>query len=163
MLIRVAVLSGLLGAAPAFAEKRITLEVQKADIASVLRVFAELMHLNLVIADDVAGQVTLSLRNVRVSEAFAAVLQARGLGFEKQGQNILRVATLKALTEEAEQRARLADAKLGSAKLETTLIPVSYADAADLVANVKAQLSARGTVSVDKRTNTLIVRDVAEP
>ena len=162
MLIRVAVLSCVLGSAPAFAEKRITLEVQKADIVSVLRVFAELMHLNLVTGDDVQGQVTLSLRNVRVSEAFAVVLQARGLGFEKLGGNILRVAPLQALTKEAEERAKLEDAKLHAGKLETRLIPVNYANAEELVPQVKALLSPRGTVSVDKRTNTLIVRDVAE-
>jgi type II secretory pathway component HofQ len=162
MLIRVAVLSCVMGSAPAFAQKRITLEVQKADVVSVLRVFAELMHLNLVVADDVQGQVTLSLRNVRITEAFSVVLQARGLGYEKQAGNILRVATLPTLTKEAEERARLQDAKLKDAKLETRLIPVNYANADDLVPQVKALLSPRGTVSVDKRTNTLIVRDVAD-
>lgn len=162
MLIRVVVLSCVLGSTAAYAEKRITLEVQKADITSVLRVFAELMRMNLVVADDVQGQVTLSLRNVRVSEAFATVLQAKGLGFEKQGKNILRVAPVAALAREAEERAKLSEAKLRSGELETRLIPVNYADAAELVPHVKALLSPRGTVSVDKRTNTLIVRDVAE-
>jgi type IV pilus assembly protein PilQ len=163
MLLRFAVVSCVLGSAPAFAQKRITLEVQKAEVQSVLRVFAELMHLNLVVADDVAGQVTISLRNVRVGDAFQAVLQVRGLGYEKQAGNILRVAPLKTLTDEAEARAKLADAKLAAKSLETRLIPVSYADASELVPQVKALLSPRGTVSVDKRTNTLIVRDVAEP
>lgn len=162
MLIRVAVLACALGAAPAFAEKRITLEVQKADITSVLRVFAELMHVNLVVTDDVQGEVTLSLRNVRVSDAFATVLQAKGLAYEKDGKNIYRVAPLAVLAHEADARAKLADAKLQSARLETRFIPVNYADAAELAPQVKALLSPRGTVSVDKRTNTLIIRDVAE-
>lgn len=163
MLLRVAVVSCVLGPAPVYAEKRITLEVQKADVQSVLRVFAELLQVNLVVADDVTGQVTLSLRNVRISDAFNVVLSARGLGYEKQpGTNIVRVAPAKTLADEAEARARLSDAKLRHAKLETRLIPVSYADAADLVPQVKALLSPRGTVAVDRRTNTLIVRDVAE-
>ncbi len=162
MLLRVAVVSGVLGSAPAYAEKRISLEVQKADLTSVLRVFAELMHVNLVVADDVVGQVTLSLRNVRISDAFNVVLNARGLGYEKQAGNILRVAPLTTLAAEAETRAKLGEAKLKSAKLETRLIPVSYADANELVPQVKALLSPRGTVTVDRRTNTLIVRDVAE-
>ncbi len=162
MLLRVAVVSCVFGPASAYAEKRITLEVQKADVQSVLRVFAELMHVNLVVADDVAGQVTLSLRNVRVSDAFSTVLTARGLGYEKQAGNIVRVAPLKTLADEAEARAKLAEARLQSAKLETRLMPVSSTDAAELVPQVKALLSPRGTVSVDKRTNTLIIRDVAE-
>ena len=156
-LIRVAVVSCILSSG----EKRITLEVQKADVQSVLRVFAEVMRVNLVISDDVQGTVTLSLRNVKVSDAFAAVLTARGLGFEKAGENLLRVAPLKTLTDEAEARARLKDAKLAGAKLETKLIRVSYAEASDLVEQVKPLLSPRGTVTVDKRTNTLVIRDVA--
>lgn len=150
----------LAGGAPAYAEKRITLEVQKADVQSVLRVFAELMHVNLVVADEVQGQVTLSLRNVKVSDAFATVLQARGLGAERGAGNIVRVAPLKQLIDEAEAREKLAEARLATGELETRLIPVNYAKAEDLVPQVKALLSPRGTVSVDKRTNTLIVRDV---
>jgi type IV pilus assembly protein PilQ len=154
------VLIAALAAAPA--EKRVTLELQKAEVTNVMRVFAELMRVNLVVADDVQGQITISLRNVKVSDAFAAVLQARGLGFEKTGGNIYRVATLKQLADEAQARAKLADAKLANAKLETRLVRVSYASAAELAPQVKAMLSPRGTVSVDARTNTLIIRDVAE-
>src|SRR5882672_7441510 len=117
-LIRIAVVSCLLSSA----EKRVTLEVQKADVQSVLRVFAELMHVNMVFSDEVQGTVTLSLRNVKVSDAFAAVLQARGLGFEKAGDNVIRVAPLKALADEAEARTKVKDAKLAEAKLETRLL-----------------------------------------
>jgi len=162
MLFRVTVMACVLGAAPAYAEKRITLEVQKGDVQSVLRVFAELMRMNLVVADDVTGQVTLSLRNVRISDAFNTVLNARGLGYEKSDGNILRVAPLATLAAEAEERAKLSEARLKSKRLETRLIRVDYANAADLVPEVKAMLSPRGTVSVDRRTNTLIVRDVGE-
>ena len=141
---------------------RITLEVQKADVHSVLRMFADLMHVNLVVGDDVHGAVTLSLRNVKVSEAFDVVLDSEGLGLEKSGDRIYRVAYAKQLAAEAEQRARTSDAKHRAAPLKTRLIPVNYASAADMVAQVKPLLSDRGTVSFDARTNTLIVRDVDE-
>jgi type II secretory pathway component HofQ len=143
-------------------ERRITLEVQKADVHAVLRMFGELMHANLVVGDEVHGAVTLSLRNVKVSEAFAVVLQSQGLGYEQAGDNLYRVAPLKQLADEAEARAKLKDAKHKAAPLVTRLIPVSYASAADLVAQVKPLLSDRGTVTFDARTNTLIVRDAQE-
>jgi type IV pilus assembly protein PilQ len=81
---------------------------------------------------------------------------------EKRG-NILRVAPLKVLQEEAEALARLKKAKAESAPLRTFFIPVNYANAADMAQHVKAVLSPRGSVSVDARTNTLIVTDVEAP
>jgi type II secretory pathway component HofQ len=151
----------LIAVLSAGSEKRVTLEFQKADVSNVLRIFAELMRVNLVLADSVQGQVTISLRSVKVSDAFAAVLQAQGLGFEKTAGSIYRVAPLKVLADEAQARAKLADAKLNEGKLETRLIRVNYARAEELVPHVKALLSPRGSVSVDARTNTLIIRDVA--
>ena len=57
---------------------------------------------------------------------------------------------------------RLRDATFDALPLKTTLIRVNYASAAEMAQQVKASLSPRGTVTVDPRTNTLIVRDVAE-
>ena len=102
---------------------------------------------------------TLSVRNVRWEEALDAVLATRGLGLEKRG-DIWRVAPLRRVGDEAEARARLEKAKLAGYPLETRLVPVNYARAADLVPMVKATLSERGTVMVDARTNTLIITDV---
>src|SRR5262249_25658072 len=106
--------------------------------------------------------VTLSLRNVKLSEAFAVVLQSQALGYEREGENLYRVAPLKQLADEAEQRAKLKDATHKTAPLVTRLIPVNYARAADPVAQVKPLLIDRGSVTFDARTNTLIVRDVRE-
>lgn len=152
------IVSLLLAASP---EKYVSLEVQNAETQNVLRALAEVMRINLVMSDEVKGSVTLTLRNVKVRDAFAVVLQARGLGFEKSGKNVYRVAPLTTLIAEAEQRARLKEARELEGPLETRLIPVNYAKASELAPQVKAMLSARGTVTVDERTNTLIVRDVA--
>jgi type IV pilus assembly protein PilQ len=156
------VLAVVLLTAPVFAEARkVTFEVQRADLQGMLSVLAEVMKVNLVVADGVRGQVTVRLRNVTAQEAFQVVLDAHSLGVEKKG-NIWRVAPLTQLASEAEARARLKKAQHESAELETTLMPVSYANANDLVPHVKAMLSDRGTVAVDARTNTLIIRDVRE-
>ncbi|MHB8874119.1 MAG: secretin N-terminal domain-containing protein [Myxococcaceae bacterium] len=140
--------------------KRISLEVQRADIHGLLRMFAEVSRRNFVVGEEVSGSVTLSVRNVRWEDALDAVLATRALGLEKRG-DIWRVAPLKQLGEEAEARARLEKAKIAGARLETRLVPVNYARAEDLVPKVKAMLSERGTVMVDARTNTLIITDVA--
>lgn len=165
-LIRAAVTALVLLSTPALADppratsKRISIDVVHADVHDVLRMLAEMGQLNVVISDGVQGKVTLRLRNVPWRQALDTVLASHGLGQELRG-NILRVAPLKQLTEEAESRARVKQAREEAAPLKTFLIPVNYANAADLVPKVQAQLSPRGKVSVDARTNTLIVTDIA--
>jgi type IV pilus assembly protein PilQ len=72
----------------------------------------------------------------------------------------MRVAPLRKLQEEAALRVELKQAREQEAPLKTYFIPVNHARAADLLPHVKALLSPRGSVSVDARTNTLIVTDV---
>ena len=164
---RVVFLALALAAAPALARppkesRRISLEVTKANVHDVLRMLADVGRMNLVVADEVQGTVTLTLRNVPWTQALDMVLRARGLGMEQRG-NILRVAPLKTLQEEAETLARLKQAKAQTAPLRTWFIPVNYANASEMANHVKGVLSPRGSVSVDARTNTLIVTDVEEP
>ena len=163
---RVVLLALALAATPTLAApkeaRRISLEVTRANLHDVLRMLADVGRRNLVVSEDVRGTVTLTLRNVPWTEALDVVLASHGLGMEQRG-NILRVAPLKTLQEEAEARMKLKRAREESAPLRTFFIPVSYARAADLVPHVKTVLSPRGNVSVDARTNTLIVTDVEEP
>jgi type II secretory pathway component HofQ len=165
-LVRTALVALVLVSMPALADpprpesKRITIDVVRADIHDVLRMIAEVGRLNLVVSEEVQGKVTLKLRDVPWRQALDTVLASHGLGKELQG-NVMRVAPIKKLTEEAEARAQLKKTREEVAPLHTYFIPVSYANASDLLPHVKSQLSPRGTVSVDARTNTLIVTDVA--
>jgi type IV pilus assembly protein PilQ len=145
----------------AAAPKRVSFEFANADVHSVLRLFSEVGHFNLVTSEAVTGKVTVTLRNVPWDVAMNAVLAAKGLGLERT-DNIVRVAPLSQLADEAAQRARLQEAKFATLPLKTSLIRVNYASAAEMAQQVKATLSPRGTVSVDTRTNTLIIRDVDE-
>ena len=129
------------------------------DLHNVLRMLADLGHLNLVVDDEVQGKVTLRLRNVPWRQALDTVLASKGLGRELQG-NVMRVAPLAKLKDEAALRVELKQAREAEAPLRTYFIPVNYARASDLVPHVKALLSPRGSVSVDARTNTLIITDV---
>jgi type IV pilus assembly protein PilQ len=154
--------TALLLALPASAgSKRLSFQIQRADLHGILSVLAQTLKVNLVLAEGVRGAVTLQLRNVTPLQAFEVVLQSHSLGVEKTG-NIWRVAPLAQLSSEAEARARLKELKHRTAPLETTLIPVSNATASELLPHVKAMLTDRGSVAVDVRTNTLIIRDVRE-
>jgi type IV pilus assembly protein PilQ len=144
---------------PRHESKRITLDVVHADIHDVLRILAEKGGLNIVVSDEVQGKVTLKLRNVPWRQVLDTVLSTNGLGHELRG-NVLRVAPLKTLTEEAAARAKLKQTREETAPLQTYFIPVSHALAADLLPHVQAQLSPRGKAAVDARTNTIIVTDV---
>ena len=149
----------LASSAFAAAPKRVSFEFANADVHSVLRLFSEVGHFNLVTSEAVTGKVTVTLRNVPWDVAMNAVLAAKGLGLERT-DNIVRVAPLSELAAEAAARVRLQEARFLTAPLKTTLIRVNYASAAEMAQQVRATLSPRGTVGVDARTNTLIIRDV---
>jgi len=142
--------------------RRISLDVVRAPVEQVLRGLAEVGGVNLVLSDEVRGTVTLTLRDVPWTQALRGVLVSQGLGMERR-DNLLRVAPLRVFQEEAEARARLASARTAERPVRTWLIPVSHARAADLLPQVQGVLSPRGRVSVDARTNTLIVTDVEAP
>ncbi len=141
--------------------KRVSFEFKDIDIHNLLRIIAEISKKNIVVSDDVSGKVTVRLRNVPWDQALDLVLRSKSLGKEEFG-NIIRVAPLAALESEEKSRAERKKARDGSRELSVALVPVNYATASDMASRVKEVLTARGVVSVDTRTNTLIVRDLPE-
>ncbi|ATB27982.1 type IV pilus secretin PilQ [Melittangium boletus] len=139
--------------------KKVSFEFKDIDIQNLLRVIAEISKKNIVVADDVQGKVTIRLRNVPWDQALDLILRSKALGKEEIG-NILRVAPLKSLEDEAKLRADRKKSLLVQEELVVNLVPVNYALASDMSARVKDVLSERGTVTVDTRTNVLIVKDV---
>ncbi|MCP3144001.1 type IV pilus secretin PilQ [Pyxidicoccus xibeiensis] len=139
--------------------KRVSFEFKDIDIQNLLRVIAEISKRNVVLADDVTGRVTIRLRNVPWDQALDLILRTKQLGKEEFG-NIIRIAPLKTLEEEARLRQERKKSLQQQEDLLVNLIPVNYAVAADMSARVKDVLSERGTVTVDTRTNVLIVKDV---
>ena len=139
--------------------KRVSFEFKDIDIHNLLRLIAEVSKKNIVVADDVQGKVSIRLRNVPWDQALELILRSKGLGKEELG-NIVRVAPLKALEEEAKLREERRKSMIRQEDLVVQLIPVNFATATDMSARVKDVLSERGTVTVDARTNVLIVRDV---
>ncbi|WP_437753126.1 type IV pilus secretin PilQ [Sorangium sp. So ce1389] len=143
-----------------FTGRRIDLDLKDADIHNVLRLISDVGRVNIVTADNVSGTVTIRMRNVPWDQALETVLQAKGLGVVRQG-NMIRVAPIADLNKERELAIARRKSELQLAPLETRLIPINYANAADLQDRSKDMLSPRGSLAVDERTNVLIARDVA--
>ena len=144
----------------AFTGRRIDLDLKDADVHNVLRLLADVGQVNIVTADNVAGTITIRMRNVPWDQALDVVLQAKGLGVVQRA-NMLRVAPLADLEKERELQIARRAQEVKLAPLETRLIPVSYAQASEIQDRAKPLLSERGTIAVDDRTNVMIVRDLA--
>lgn len=136
-------------------------DFQGADLRMVLRSFAELGGLNLVIDPGVSGTVDIKLTRVPWDQALEVILKTSKLGYIVEG-SVVRIVPMSVLTSEEEDRQKLIDAQAPSAVTVRTF-PLNYAQAADLEPLLKsAILSKHGDTRFDARTNTLIVRDLPE-
>jgi type IV pilus assembly protein PilQ len=145
--------------------ERLSLNFQDIEVRAVLQIIADFTGMNMVSSDSVQGNVTLRLHNVPWDQALDIVLKSRGLGMRQVG-NVIMVAPAQEIAarekQEFESRQQLDDL----APLMSDLIQVNYAKAEEMAVLLKAKensmLSERGSVTVDLRTNTLLVRDTSE-
>jgi type IV pilus assembly protein PilQ len=145
------------------AGRRVDIDLAGADVRNVLRLFAEIGDVNFVFDDEVNGKVTVVLKRVRWDRALHAILRAKGLEMEQEG-NIIRVARAETLAKERAARLEAQRLCRDEGPLHTRLIRPSNARAEDLAPLLRAQLrSKRGSVAIDARTNTLVIRDVRCP
>ncbi len=148
------------GADPVFTGQKISLDFKDADIQNVLRVLADVSGLNIIATDDVQGKVTLHLSDVPWDQAFDLVLRTNRLEKTQEG-NVVRVSSVKRLTEERDALKTANDSETQLEPLRVKYIRVNYARADEsLVDKVKGVLSDRGAVTFDDRTNTIIIRDI---
>lgn len=140
--------------------RRISLDFKDVLIADVLRLIAEVSDLNIIAGDEVQGTVTIRLVDVPWDQALDVILLTKGLGFVRVG-NVLRIAPGEILKVEEEVRLQERRNKEKLEDLEVKLQPVNYASVEDVSDLVKRLLSARGTVNTDKRTNTVIIKDIS--
>ena len=152
---------------PVYTGERLTLNFQDIETRAVLQLLADASGQNIVVSDSVSGSVTLRLQNVPWDQALDIVLRTKGLD-KRRNDNVIIVAPTEELAarEKAELAARQDVQEL--APLRSEYLQVNYAKAADLANLIKTQggegglLSKRGTVSVDERTNTLLLQDSAD-
>ncbi len=136
-----------------------SLDVEGADIRTVLRAISEFSGRNIVIGSTVKATVKASLKNVAWEEALRTVLRANGLDYVDEN-GILRVDDGSKLATEAVERESARAKQMEVLPLETRIIKLNYANAGELAAALQSSLSRRGSVQVEKRTNSLIVADL---
>jgi len=155
---------------PKYIGEKIALDFYDTDIKNVFRIIREISGKNFAIDKNVTGKVTLTLEKpVPWDQVLDLVLKMNQLGVTMEG-DIVRIATLNTLAQEAklkQARAKAAQAALKQQKelepLVTEYIPINYSNAtSEIVPHVKPVLTPnRGKISVDKRNNQLIITDTA--
>ena len=157
----------------------LSMEFQDVEVRSVLDILAQFTEMNIVANDSVAGNITLRLINVPWDQALDIILKSKNLDKRENG-NIILVAPATELAEQEAKELEAQQAVKSYAPLRTEYIRLSYAIAQDVLTLISqgsgssgggtsnraddnnTLLSNRGTVTVDDRTNTLIIKDVAE-
>ena len=138
--------------------QKVTLMVDDVPVAQVLQALAEQEKLNLVVSPDVSGTVSLHLTDVPWKQALQTVVKSAGLITRQEG-NILSVHSIAWQNNNiARQEAEQARAQ-ANLPLENRSITLQYADAGELAKAGEKLLSAKGSMTVDKRTNRLLLRD----
>jgi type IV pilus assembly protein PilQ len=141
--------------------RRINLDLVEADIHAVFRLISHVSRLNIVSGDDVKGTVTVRLIDVPWDQALAVILQAKGLASQQFG-NIVRVAPIETIKAEQQAAVEAQRAQYELTPLQVLVVPLNYAKAEEVAVQVSSQLSARGSVEIDARSNQIIVQDTEE-
>jgi len=151
---------------------RVTFNFQDIPVRSVLQLIADVSNLNIVVADNVTGNLTLRLTNVPWDQALDIVLDARNLDKRENG-NVIWIAPTADIAAREQQLLQAIRDRKELEPLVTSLISVSYATAADLQALIDSSransdgsdtglMSDRGSIAIDERTNTLMVTDTPD-
>lgn len=139
--------------------QNITIDVQNADIMTVLRSFSEFSGTNIIAGPEVEGDVTAHLQDVPWREAMDVILKANGYGWREE-YGVIRVSTIEKLTKEELELQAAERKKDDLLPLHTQIIPLSYSNAEELRDALKEMLTQRGDIEVDRGSNSLIVRDI---
>jgi type IV pilus assembly protein PilQ len=146
--------------------ERLTLNFQDIEVRAVLQLLAETSGLNMVVSDNVTGSVTLRLQNVPWDQALDIVMTTRGLDMRRNG-NVIIVAPAQDIAAREQQQLESRRALQQLEPVRSEFIQVNYAKAADLSDLIRAGgqtalISERGSVTVDARTNTLLVTETSD-
>ena len=152
-----------------FTGEKLSLNFQDIEVRAVLQLLADFTNKNIVVSDTVQGNITVRLKDVPWDQALDIVLQSKNLAMRENG-NVIWVAPAPELEAKEKQELEVIQAKQQLEPLVTEYIAINFAkaqDLADLIQKSKGTeekqslLSPRGKVSVDERTNTLLVQDTA--
>jgi len=149
-----------------YSGERLTLNFQDIETRAVLQLLADTSGQNMVISDSVGGNVTLRLQNVPWDQALDIVMRTKGLDMRRDG-NVMFIAPAAEIAAREKELLSARKEVQQLAPLRTEYLQVNYAKASDLAALIKSGqnnslLSERGSVSIDERTNTLLLQDTSD-
>lgn len=158
---------------PKYTGETLTLQFQDMDLKAILHTLGDFAGINIVISDDVQGSMALNLVNVPWDQALDIILKSKGLGKRQEG-NVMMIAPADVIAQREQQELEANKQQEELAPLRTELVQINYAKASEIAAILQAGLgggteggtsvgilSERGSVSIDQRTNTILVQDVA--
>ena len=146
---------------------RIDLDFQDASLPNTLRVFSEMSGFNIIIADEVKGNINLRLRNVPWNQAFEIILANNQLQIQCIGDNIVNVTARNVISGESvarnvvsEQETPVRRSVVSDGNMVTEVKRINYGQIEDVAKNLDSLRSESGNITVDTRTNTLILVDL---
>jgi type IV pilus assembly protein PilQ len=138
----------------------ISLDFKDGDLQDIFRLFADISGLNVVVNPGVSGKVTLKLVELPWDQALDLILKTNGLGKTIDG-NVIRIARLSDLQKEEADMRKLKEEQALAGDTLVWRKSLSYAKAGEMQPTIqKVALSARGTITLDARTNTMIITDL---
>jgi type IV pilus assembly protein PilQ len=141
--------------------RTMSINMQNADIRTVLRAVADFSSRNIISSPDVTGTVTVAITDMPWRQALGAILKANGFGYVDE-DGIIRVDTSSNLRDEEMAQKAAAQRVAELEPLITKIVEIDFANADEVSESVKAILSPRGKIETDTRTNALVVNDRAE-
>jgi type IV pilus assembly protein PilQ len=138
---------------------RMSIDVQGADVRTVLRAISEFSGRNIVVGHDVKGTVSVTIRDMPWRDALVSILRSHGLDLTEEA-GAIRVDTAEKLQAELLARETNEARRQEVLPMETRVVKVNYATARELQPVLQTTLSKRGQVQVDERTNSLVITDV---
>lgn len=139
--------------------ERTSFDFKEIDIKDLFRFIADISGLNVILHPSIKGSVTLKLTDVPWDQALDVITRNEGLGYTVEG-NVIRIAPITVLGQEAAARMRAEEQIALSAPLVTKIKVLSYAKAVDMEKIVRRLLTPKGTVIADARSNMLIITDI---
>jgi type IV pilus assembly protein PilQ len=149
---------------PKYTGERISLNFQNVDVRALLQIIADVAGVNMVVSDSVQGSVAMRLQNVPWDQALDIILTTKNLGKQQEG-NVVLVAPAAEIAAREKAALEAEAAKVVLEPLRSEVIQINFAKASEIATLLKSTtgekgnsaLSDRGSVTVDDRTNTLIV------
>ncbi|MCW8918261.1 MAG: type IV pilus secretin PilQ [Gammaproteobacteria bacterium] len=147
-----------------YSGQKLSLNFQNIEVRAVLQLIADFTDKNVVASDTVQGNITLRLKNVPWDQALDIILRTRGLGMRESG-NVILIAPNAEIAAREKEELEAQKQMIDLAPVQTRYHQINYAKAADIAGLLKGEknsiLTERGSVTIDERTNTLMVLETS--